>query len=735
MILAGVEREVDSNISESQVFKIKTTSQAFKILSSNLYSNKIRAIVRELSCNAVDSHKMAQNPNPFEVHLPSIFEPYFSVRDFGIGLSDYDVFNLYNSYFESTKSQSNDFIGALGLGSKSPFSYVDSFTVESVFNGEKRIYSTYLNSAGIPTTSLMSSIECSDHNGLEVKIPIKESDFDRFRREAEIVFYAFDIKPTIVNSPQYNDLQKVEETDNCIIKSGNGWKIVNTFPGAIINDAYARQGSIIYPLNKDILQEGIEGNERSKIDFILYNKIVVNFPLGQLDVAASREELSYDETTKSNILKRIYEVYDEIVGEINKELDTLSLYDAINYVKFSINKVRNAGSLKLIHSASGCAITGDEKFSYAKPLTYYTLIKKFGYGSLFDYKVSTRRNEKSSCSDSWSLVVYPDKKTVIFIEMDEQLSENKLKNKLRQYAGVNNYKDNITIIPFLPEIKDEILETFGNPAYIKLSDVELPIIEKRVAMERSTEKNFSTKNEVSTFSTLDFYHVSESSDSIKYYIPTYIDKYLITIDKDRQTEVGGYFLTKYIKLLTSTGFITNDTEFYCVKKKELKYKRFLSDSNFELFDEAVEEHLLKYIDKNERRIVRLLERKKEIDNIKTVELVSCSFKDDKRVIENFFDKLEDNAFKKAYLKLSNKKLQKNIEQMEGLFNSPCIPKSVKQKIASLELSNQHCFDIKDVMFLNMFEYRSWKSDFPAELECLANLVNIIYREKSRNATV
>ena len=112
-----------SNVGEIGEFRIRNSAKAFNILSSGLYANKIRAIVRELSCNAVDSHVAAgKQDTPFDIHLPNTLEPWFSIRDYGLGLSHDQVINIYTTYFESTKTDSNEFIGALGLGSKSPFS-------------------------------------------------------------------------------------------------------------------------------------------------------------------------------------------------------------------------------------------------------------------------------------------------------------------------------------------------------------------------------------------------------------------------------------------------------------------------------------------------------------------------------------------------------------------------------------------------------------------------------------
>ena len=129
-----------SNVGEIGEFRIRNSAKAFNILSSGLYANKIRAIIRELSCNAVDSHVAAgKQDTPFDVHLPNQLDPTFRIRDYGTGLTHDQVLNIYTTYFESTKTESNQFIGALGLGSKSPFSYTDNFTVTAIQIGRAHV--------------------------------------------------------------------------------------------------------------------------------------------------------------------------------------------------------------------------------------------------------------------------------------------------------------------------------------------------------------------------------------------------------------------------------------------------------------------------------------------------------------------------------------------------------------------------------------------------------------------
>ena len=98
-------------VQEQGEFRIKNSATAFAILSSGLYSNKFKAILRELGCNAYDSHVEAGCPEkPFTVHLPTRVNPILSIRDYGTGLTHDQIMNLYTTYFESTKNDSNDYV-------------------------------------------------------------------------------------------------------------------------------------------------------------------------------------------------------------------------------------------------------------------------------------------------------------------------------------------------------------------------------------------------------------------------------------------------------------------------------------------------------------------------------------------------------------------------------------------------------------------------------------------------
>lgn len=301
-------KPVLSNTGEVGAFTIRSSPKAFSILSSGLYKNKIRAIIRELSCNAVDSHRAAGNrEQPFEIHVPSTLEPWFSVKDYGVGLSDAEVKDIYTVYFNSTKTDSNDYIGALGLGSKAPFSYTTNFTVTAIKDGVKCIYGAFINDSGTPSVTLMHQAQTDEHNGVEVKfnVPLRD-DYAVFYRELEVLRWFKDpFKVLNYDATRYGALTPHYE----------GFPEKDLIPGVHLggmHTSYAVMGNIAYPLN-NIPNPSELGDSAS----LLSNGLVLEFDLGELDFVASREELSFIPQTYSALRKKL--------GELSSKLHELAL--------------------------------------------------------------------------------------------------------------------------------------------------------------------------------------------------------------------------------------------------------------------------------------------------------------------------------------------------------------------------------------------------------------------------
>ena len=52
----------------------------------NLYSDPLKAVIREYVCNSIDAHTENGVEDAVQLHVPNMLEPYMSVRDFGGGL-------------------------------------------------------------------------------------------------------------------------------------------------------------------------------------------------------------------------------------------------------------------------------------------------------------------------------------------------------------------------------------------------------------------------------------------------------------------------------------------------------------------------------------------------------------------------------------------------------------------------------------------------------------------------
>lgn len=198
MILETVHNEVEQGGIEnaSHSFSIKHSAKAFQILSSGLYTNKIGSIVREIGTNALDAHKMSgKNTVPFYVQLPTIVEPNFAIRDFGTGMSEDDIYEIYSTYFSSTKSGSNDATGMFGLGSKSPFSYATMFSIISWFDGVKKSYIANIDQTGCPVVVKAFEEPSDEPSGISVSMAVKIADISVFQKEVERQYEFFSPRP------------------------------------------------------------------------------------------------------------------------------------------------------------------------------------------------------------------------------------------------------------------------------------------------------------------------------------------------------------------------------------------------------------------------------------------------------------------------------------------------------------------------------------------------------------
>jgi len=301
-------------------FTIKASPKAFKILSDKLYTDKYRAIVRELSTNAYDSHIEAGKKDvPFQITLPSEKNKDFVIRDFGVGMSEEKIMNLYSSYFDSDKTDSNLYVGALGLGSKSPFAYTHTFKVVSYYEGKEMVFEAKMNE-GIPVIEKIDEKDSDEPTGIKIyfEVPYYYINFWEATRK---VLRPFETKPTIVNIDEKPFFDwKIDEYDT-IIKDRK-W-LINKTSTYGVNDIVAVQGNVEYKVDPEIFEDksfrsninniiGAEFSFKDVHNFFRRNNVIIFFDIGDLDVAPSRESLSFDQKTIKNLSSRVALIYKDI---------------------------------------------------------------------------------------------------------------------------------------------------------------------------------------------------------------------------------------------------------------------------------------------------------------------------------------------------------------------------------------------------------------------------------------
>lgn len=326
-----------SGFEEVAGFQIEMNAKAFKVLSDTLYQDKIGSIVRELSCNAFDAHiDSGKAETPFEIHLPDAFEPYFSIRDYGAGISPDDIKTIYTSYFTSTKDQSNDSVGAFGLGSKTPFSYTDSFTVISIHKGIKTMYNAHM-SKGMPAIVAYGESEKTDEpDGLEVNVSAESLDFKAFAAAVRKQLKFFPTKPTIINGEiEWDEYEPIIEVPGFTVYNIVG--VANTPRWGMYNREknnlealFLKQGPVAYPVDFGIINQYLSSNNINKTAFYSYLEnnsssygkgIIIDMPIGTVEVTASREGISYSDVTIRNILSKFEAISKLVFKDVARILD------------------------------------------------------------------------------------------------------------------------------------------------------------------------------------------------------------------------------------------------------------------------------------------------------------------------------------------------------------------------------------------------------------------------------
>lgn len=318
MIPNTKRREVTSaGITASSEFGISRGDEAhlMTILRDTLYTDKVLAVLREYGANAWDSHRESGKADvPIKITLPTSMEPTLSIKDFGNGLSHEDVFQIYTQYGASTKRSNDVTVGCLGIGSKSGFSYSDSFNIIACHGGVRRTYVAVLDKSEKGTVNLLHEELCGNETGVEIKIPIRVEDINEFEEKALKIFQHFEPYPDI-------NTEKVTQHEGRKLTHGIMYEERNSYGQGTWT---AVMGCVPYriDLNQLIgeqLPHGGIGFHVRSLSGVLY------FDIGEVQISASREELKYTTPTRAAIISKINALVDEYIETVLNEIKGTNL--------------------------------------------------------------------------------------------------------------------------------------------------------------------------------------------------------------------------------------------------------------------------------------------------------------------------------------------------------------------------------------------------------------------------
>jgi hypothetical protein len=263
----------------------KSLDKIMRIVT-DLYSDRMTAVIREYSTNAWDSHVEAGITDPIEVELPGSLDPMFRVRDHGLGLTVKQVIENVGSYGYSSKDHSDDYNGQLGLGSKSGLTYTPQFTYVVVKNGVKGTVLITRDRDGGGAMKVLDTCATDEPNGVVVEIPV--DDVDGFNRRARR-FFSFWQRGTVLidgeePTPMFErDDGMIVDPDVVLLPTG-----IRNHDGSSSDKSYIIMGNVAYPFE----QSWNETNGRS---------VVARVPIGCVDFTPSRESLDYTKRTRETL--------------------------------------------------------------------------------------------------------------------------------------------------------------------------------------------------------------------------------------------------------------------------------------------------------------------------------------------------------------------------------------------------------------------------------------------------
>lgn len=445
MKLDNTAREVVSHGIQTSTQMTTNVVVLAQLLAANLYSDSLKAALREPICNALDAQLRSGNQDPIEITIPTEWDPTLSIKDTGLGMAHETVIGLFGCVGGSDKRGDNKETGGFGVGKLAPLSYTDTLSVVSVYDGIKSFYNVTKEPANdedghilgeIPTINLMATEPTTEPNGVTISFAVKKQDLRRVNEKLASVLRWVDPSLYVVkglNVPQVNLAQK-----------GDGWGLLPGRSGNIVVMSHVE-----YRLDTNSMGT-LTATERA---LLKTNQMILFMENGSCAPAMSREELRYTPQTIENIKKVLNKAAVEISAQWQEKMEACTTLWEACLVRCELQSSNIHWNLKDV-------IRSNLRFN-GKPVEYAYEVKIEVPVGYIEKRSSTNVTLKTTWYEK-SVYIQPDFNTVFY--WDNGTVKNRNQRIKHDLGGVSK---SIFIISTKSEDEEaEALNTIaamGNP--------------------------------------------------------------------------------------------------------------------------------------------------------------------------------------------------------------------------------------------------------------------------------
>lgn len=712
MLVSHVSEDIKSVVvggKKEEEFKITDSIEFYTLLSSNIYSNKKLAVVREILNNAWDAHIASGKMNiPVDI---TINEEELIIRDYGNGINPDDMQDIYCTYGSSTKTADASQTGGFGLGSKSPWAYSEHFTVINNYNGIKTVYTAIKGNAiskEKPKLVTVVSVPTTE-SGLEVKVPVADiSDMRTFISYATELAVNGGIRAKLNGILlDYLDYTKAKYS-SVILKQNNNTSLTS-------RDILVKYGNVVYPIPS--LREDDEYNRKIKIIHTFLGN-AHSFPLtaillaepNTISVTPSRETLELTETT----IKTLHNLMDEFIKDFTEKNYSFLYNQQLNKLiklknkKRSLEDLYNKATLEQYKSAQRY-YRNNLTSNLKKKITLLTIPLSLALSNIYEHEFMNKYSSNYRNKIHKKLVVEQPK----FYKGDWRIKSHKhlykllgaeITKKFKSYS-LERYSKEKNIQPVIYDY------SYSYAKYINIKQIYITYTQKALKSYLN-----SIKDPLYIYQVL---HLSKKDDK-NLIIKKLTDFGFKVIDitampqhnvvekraKPKSTRLKGYPLFSY-----------------CYQDNKFNYDRYLTTPQQYRVEEP--EFLLNIRVKNNTKIVNIdsISPKLILSYFPNIAIAASSVTADKYnkvsfywYVKNFFiNKFKcDPEFSLAYYIYTNR-LQDQVDFINKLVNIPSIQQEFNLKKLEYNIDPNIIYSI-DTNFVNRYDFQKNGIDIEKQWE-------------------